>query len=260
MTPTDLTILQQRKVRYSTPHSARLARVSDLKKPMRHCCIARPRSCSAVRGLGATDCCSMDGLAARPQLAAEQSSAPGHRTGALSRARSRWCAWLSARLDVTTIISIGFPVFQRRCGDGLVFSAAKIHIMFLIDALAHNGQSLQWLQTPEEAENHSFYGCTSLIPTVPINPPLGWLRITMVDPMIPLRCRCKVDGVAADYGDDLEGVTDVRWPLSQYAGEISYADSASGRLRAWISAQNLGENTLIVVTEITQKVLVRWVG
>jgi len=48
--------------------------------------------------------------------------------------------------------------------------------------------------------------------------------------------------------DWLAGVTDVRFPLAQYAGEVSYVDREFGRLRAEIERLGIASRTAIVVT------------
>ena len=45
----------------------------------------------------------------------------------------------------------------------------------------------------------------------------------------------------------LEGITDLRWPVSQYKGEISYTDAQLGRLVDGVAERSLDEDTVIVV-------------
>lgn len=52
-----------------------------------------------------------------------------------------------------------------------------------------------------------------------------------------------VKNVAAYLKESLEGITDLRWVLAQYEGEVSYADAQLGRLLAAVDPRN----TLVVV-------------
>lgn len=52
-----------------------------------------------------------------------------------------------------------------------------------------------------------------------------------------------VKNVAAYLKESIEGITDLRWVLAQYEGEVSYADAQLGRLLAAVDPQN----TLVVV-------------
>jgi len=48
--------------------------------------------------------------------------------------------------------------------------------------------------------------------------------------------------------DWLTGVRDLRFPLAQYAGEVSYVDQEIGRLRSELERLGLGERTILVLT------------
>src|SRR5262249_47120932 len=52
----------------------------------------------------------------------------------------------------------------------------------------------------------------------------------------------------AKLSDWLTGVTDIRFPLGRYAGEVSYVDQEIGRLRAEIERLGIAERTILVVT------------
>ena len=95
---------------------------------------------------------------------------------------------------------------------------------------------------PQEPSESPFFVWVHLFdPHGPYQPPPPWdtQYYEGGDPYDPTQVSMQqVDGVAY-LKDDLEGITDVRWPMSQYAGEISYSDTQIGRLSAWLEANGL---------------------
>jgi arylsulfatase A-like enzyme len=52
----------------------------------------------------------------------------------------------------------------------------------------------------------------------------------------------------AKLADWLTGVTDIRFPLGRYAGEVSYVDQEMGHLRAELERLGIADRTILVVT------------
>lgn len=102
------------------------------------------------------------------------------------------------------------------------------------------------------ADSKPFFAWVHLFdPHGPYRPPPPWDTQYYLgdDPYDPAQVSMQdVEGVAAYLESDLDGVTDVLWPLSKYKGEISYADGQLGRLIQWLDDSNLRTNTMIIVT------------
>ena len=77
-------------------------------------------------------------------------------------------------------------------------------------------------------------------PHGPYAPPEPWASAYFEgDPRDPAqRSMEQVSGVAAYLKASLRGITDLRWVLAQYSGEVSYADSELGRLLVWLDAHH----------------------
>lgn len=190
-----------------------------------------------------------------PVMAAEQFSALGYRTGAFVSAPV---------LDGSLGFRRGFDVYDDhfdwvvgfsetlwgRLWSGLQRRKDPHHVLER-RAQRTMDKALKWLQQPQEKAMPFFAWIHLFDPHGPYQPPPPWdtQYYEGGDPYDPTQVSMQqVDGVAAYLQDDLRGVTDVRWPLSQYAGEISYADAQIGRLLDWIDELQLSENTLIVVS------------
>jgi arylsulfatase A-like enzyme len=110
-------------------------------------------------------------------------------------------------------------------------------------------QALEWLDVTDD---RPFFSWIHLFdPHGPYKPPPPWdtQYYQGDDPYDPTQVSMQeVDGVAAYLQRDLEGVTDVQWPLSQYAGEVSYVDAQLGRIVEWLETREIREQTLVVVT------------
>lgn len=94
--------------------------------------------------------------------------------------------------------------------------------------------ALAWLDRPELASGQTpFFLWVHLFdPHGPYEPPSPWDRAYYQgDPRDPARkTMSRVQNVAPYLLSSLAGITDLAWPLAQYAGEISYADQELGRL------------------------------
>ena len=87
-------------------------------------------------------------------------------------------------------------------------------------------------------------------------------RDGLADYALPPETRARVGGELAELAaflrqrlplreklaDWLTGVTDIRFPLGRYAGEVSYVDQEIGRLRAEIERLGIADRTILVVT------------
>lgn len=84
-------------------------------------------------------------------------------------------------------------------------------------------------------------------PHGPYEPPAPWDRAYYEgDPRDPAHDSMReARGVAPYLLPSLAGITDLRWPLAQYAGEVSYADQELGRLLAWLDRHH--PDALVVV-------------
>lgn len=102
--------------------------------------------------------------------------------------------------------------------------------------------ALSWLEGREGA----WYLWVHLFdPHGPYEPPPPFdTRYYQGDPKDPSNTSmAPVKNVAAYLKESLQGITDLRWVLAQYEGEVSYADAQIGRLLAAVDPQN----TLVVV-------------
>ena len=187
-------------------------------------------------------------LPAGAQLAAERFSELGYRTGAFVSAPV---------LDGNLGFNRGFDVYDDHFDWIVGFSETlwgriwsgfqrrkDPHHVLERRAQRTMDKALHWLQTPEPSESPFFVWVHLFDPSWSLSATAPWdtQYYEGGDPYDPTQVSMQqVDGVAAYLKDDLEGITDVRWPMSQYAGEISYSDSQIGRLSAWIEAQNLQE-------------------
>ena len=57
-----------------------------------------------------------------------------------------------------------------------------------------------------------------------------------------------MDGISVVYYQNLDGITDIRYPLAQYKGEITYTDKAIGQLLEAVDRCGLRDNTLVLMT------------
>lgn len=105
--------------------------------------------------------------------------------------------------------------------------------------------ALRWLEAEGLGERDAppfFLWVHVFDPHGPYAPPEPWASAYFQgDPRDPSqRSMEAVTGVAAYLAESLRGVTDLRWVLAQYAGEVSYADAELGRLLAWLDAKRPG--------------------
>lgn len=189
------------------------------------------------------------------QMAAERFSELGYRTGAFVSAPV---------LDGGLGFNRGFDVyddhfdwivgfsetFWGRIWAGLQRRQDPHHVLER-RAQRTMDKALDWLQSARETQSPFFVWVHLFDPHGPYQPPPPWdtQYYDGGDPYDPTQVSMQqVDGVAAYLEDELEGITDVRWPLSQYAGEISYTDTQIGRLTLWLETNGHHNNTLVVVT------------
>ncbi len=57
-----------------------------------------------------------------------------------------------------------------------------------------------------------------------------------------------MNGIPVVYYQKLDGITDIRYPLAQYKGEITYTDKAVGQLLEAVDYHGLRDNTLVLMT------------
>jgi len=57
-----------------------------------------------------------------------------------------------------------------------------------------------------------------------------------------------MDGISVVYYQNLDGITDIRYPLAQYKGEVTYTDNAIGQLLEAADRRGLRDNTLVLMT------------
>lgn len=103
--------------------------------------------------------------------------------------------------------------------------------------------ALRWLETQGlEAEDAPpfFLWVHVFDPHGPYAPPEPWASAYFEgDPRDPAQTSMEqVSGVAAYLEESLAGITDLRWVLAQYSGEVSYADQELGRLVTWLDAHH----------------------
>lgn len=57
-----------------------------------------------------------------------------------------------------------------------------------------------------------------------------------------------MEGIPVVYYQKLDGITDIRYPLAQYKGEVTYTDNAIGQLLEAVDRRGLRDNTLVLMT------------
>jgi arylsulfatase A-like enzyme len=57
-----------------------------------------------------------------------------------------------------------------------------------------------------------------------------------------------MEGIPVVYYQKLDGITDIRYPLAQYKGEVTYTDKAIGQLLEAVDYSGLRDNTLVLMT------------
>ena len=57
-----------------------------------------------------------------------------------------------------------------------------------------------------------------------------------------------MEGVSVVYYQNLDGITDIRYPMAQYKGEITYTDKAIGQLLEAADRSGFRDNTLVLMT------------
>ena len=57
-----------------------------------------------------------------------------------------------------------------------------------------------------------------------------------------------MDGISVVYYQNLDGITDIHYPLAQYKGEVTYTDNAIGQLLEAADRRGLRDNTLVLMT------------
>ena len=109
-------------------------------------------------------------------------------------------------------------------------------------------RALAWLQA-QEAERPYFLWVHLFDPHGPYAPPQPWDHAYYEgDPYDPTeRSLPPAEALPPYLRDSLRGVTDLQWPLAQYAGEVSYADEQLGALLAAIEARGEADRTLVIV-------------
>ncbi len=109
--------------------------------------------------------------------------------------------------------------------------------------------ALGWLRREQAARADApfFLWVHVFDPHGPYAPPSPWDRAYYTgDPRDPARDTMRgVQGVAPYLLPSLQGITDLDWPLAQYAGEVSYADEQLGRLLGWLDENR--PDALVVV-------------
>jgi len=109
-------------------------------------------------------------------------------------------------------------------------------------------RALSWLEE-QEADRPYFLWVHLFDPHGPYAPPQPWDHAYYEgDPYDPTeRSLPPAEALPPYLRDSLRGVTDLQWPLAQYAGEISYADAQLGVLLAAIEARGDTDRTLVIV-------------
>ena len=57
-----------------------------------------------------------------------------------------------------------------------------------------------------------------------------------------------MEGIHVAFYQKLDGITDVRYPLAQYKGEVTYTDKAIGQLLEAVDSRGLRDSTLVIMT------------
>ncbi len=103
-------------------------------------------------------------------------------------------------------------------------------------------RAMGWLERAglEDAEQPFFLWVHLFDPHGPYEAPPPWDQAYYEgDPRDPShQSMRRVKGVAPYLLPSLEGITDLRWPLAQYAGEVSFADQELARLLDWVEAHH----------------------
>jgi arylsulfatase A-like enzyme len=105
--------------------------------------------------------------------------------------------------------------------------------------------ALAWLQ---ESSERPFFAWVQLSdPRFPYSPPPPWnTEYYLGDPRDPTHRSMEKARKSSPSTADLEGITDIEWPVSQYKGELSYADAQLGRLLGWLDKAGEAQETLVV--------------
>jgi arylsulfatase A-like enzyme len=57
-----------------------------------------------------------------------------------------------------------------------------------------------------------------------------------------------MEGISVVFYQKLDGITDIRYPLAQYKGEVTYTDKAVGQLLEAVDYRGFHDNTLVLMT------------
>ncbi len=133
-----------------------------------------------------------------------------------------------------------------------VVEQVRVRVSSVSDVERRGGETvdaaLAWADTVEAGEPY-FLWVHLFDPHGPYAPPPPYdTRYYEGDPRDPVHDSMEQVGEIAPYlRPSLEGVTDVRWPLAQYRGEIAYTDAELGRLLDGLRQRGLLEGAVIVV-------------